>query len=274
MMQRTLAGLLIVAAAAAVSGKVVAAQNPVAPDMYTGHTKRSPKTFAVSPTANQITATHVIGADIKNADGDTIAKISDIIIDRNNSTAAVAIITPAGSKPFDHGKQSAVAWSNLKFEPKPIPHFATRLDQSALDAAAALVEKAKNSRSYYDVKKDLLGKEVVGAGGTQLGHVQDLVVTFGTGHLVALVINTGGFVNLGGANNHAVAWNAADPQGSGNRGPVRVALSKAQVDGAPVTATIAPAPIAPQPNNQNVEVRRDSTGNISGTRIPAPQNQR
>ena len=104
MIQRTLAILLIVAAAAAVSGKVVAAQNPVAPDMYTGHTNRSPKTFSVSPTANQITASHVIGADIKNADGDTIAKINDIIIDRNNSTAAVAIITPAGAQPFNHGK--------------------------------------------------------------------------------------------------------------------------------------------------------------------------
>ena len=138
----------------------------------------------------------------------------------------------------------------------------------------ALVEKAKNSRSYYDVKKDLLGKEVLGAGGAQLGHVQDLVVTFGTGHLVALVINTGGFISLGGANNHAVAWNAAEPRASDNGGPVRVALSKAQVERAPVTATIAPAPIAPQPGNQNAEIRRDSIGNISGTRIPAPQDQR
>jgi sporulation protein YlmC with PRC-barrel domain len=274
MIQRTLAVLLIVAAAAAVSAKVVAAQNPVVPEMYTGHTNRPPKTFAVSPTANQITANHVIGADIKNADGDTIAKISDIIIDRNNSTAAVAIIAPAGSKPFDHGRQSAVAWSSLKFEPKPIPHFATRLNQTTLDGGAALVAKAKNSRSYYDVKADLLGKDVVAPDGAQLGHVQDLVVTFGTGHLVALVINTGGFISLGGVNNHAVAWNAAEPQASDNGGPVRVALSKAQVDGAPVTASIAAAPIASQPGNQNIEIRRDSTGNISGTRIPAPQDQR
>lgn len=274
MTQRTLAALVVITAAAAASSYAVAAQNPVVPDMYTGLTNRPPKTFTVSPTANQITATHVIGANIKKANGDTIAKISDIVIDRNNSTAAVAIITPAGAQPFDHGGKSAIAWSSLQFEPKPIPHFATKLDQTALDAGAALVEKARNSRSYYDVKKDLLGKEVVGPDGAQLGHVQDLVVTFGTGRLVALVINTGGFISLGGANDHAVAWNAAKPQATGNGGPVRVALTKAQVEGAPVTATIAPAPIAPQTGNQNVEIRRDSTGNISGTKIPVPQDQR
>jgi sporulation protein YlmC with PRC-barrel domain len=137
-----------------------------------------------------------------------------------------------------------------------------------------LLERRGTAGPNYDVKKDLLGHEVVGSGGTQLGHVQNLVLTFGTGHLVALVIKTGGFISLGGANNHAVAWNAANPLTSGNGGPVRVALTKAQVDEAPVTTTIAPAPIGPGPGNRNVEVRRDVTGNISGTKIPAPQDQR
>lgn len=39
-------------------------------------------------------------------------------------------------------------------------------------------------------------------------------------------------------------------------------------------ATIAPAPIPPKAGNNKVEVRRDSTGNISGTLIPAPADQR
>ena len=139
---------------------------------------------------------------------------------------------------------------------------------------SALVEKAKTGASYEDVKNNLLGKEVVGRDGAQIGHVQDLVLTFGSGRVIAMVINTGGFISLGGANNHAVAWNAAQPETRGNGGAVRVALTKAQVDAAPVTATIAPAPIGPQPSDRNIEVRRDSAGNISGSKIPAPQDQR
>ena len=286
MIKQALAALLTVTLAFALAGGVLAAETSVTPNMHNGFSNippeksavRPPETPAVSPTADQTDAKDVIGSDIENADGTTIAKITDIIIDRRLGTAAVAVIAPAGAKPFDNGKKSAVAWTSLQFEPRPIPHFATTLDQKALDAGTALVEKAKTGDSYFDVKKDLLGKSVVGPNGDQLGHVQNVVLTFGTGRVVALVISTGGFINMGGAHNHAVAWNAAKPQpgqngGAVRCGAVRVAVTKAQVDGAPVVATMAPAPIGPPPN-QNVEIRRDATGNISGSKIPAPQDRR
>ena len=282
MIKQALAALLTVTLGFALAGEGLAAETSVAPQMYNGFPNRPPERSAVrppempavSPAADQTDAKDVIGADIKNADGTTIAKITDIIIDRHLGRAAVAVIAPAGAKPFDNGKKSAVAWNSLQFEPRPIPHFVTKLDQKALEAGTALVEQVKTGDSYFDVKKDLLGKPVVGPNGDQLGRVQNVVLNFRTGRVVALVISTGGFITMGGAHNHAVAWDAAKPQPGQNGGAVRVAVTKAQVDGAPVMATMAPAPIAPPAGNQNVEIRRDSAGNISGSKIPAPQDRR
>ncbi len=272
MTDRTVAALLILALACAGAAPVAAAQSAVTPQMNTGHTaNRSPKTPAVSPTADQIGASNVIGANVEDAKGTIIAKISDIVIDRRNG-APLAIIASLGGQAFPHGK-SAVPWSSLRFEPRPTPHFVSRLSSGALAAGGALVEQAKSGKAYYDVKQDLLGKEVIGADGASLGHVHDLVLTLATGHPVALVIETGGLISIG-AKNHAVAWDAAKPQVGANGAPVRVALSKTQVDQAPVTATMAPAPIAPKPGNNQVQIRRDATGNISGSWVPAPANNR
>lgn len=272
MIQQTLAALLIAGLAATVGGQALAAESVVAPKMNNGLTNRPPKTSAVSPTADQIAVSNVIGADVEDASGATIAKITDLVVDRRSAAAAVAIVAPAGGNAADHGK-SAIAWGSLRFEPRPTPHFVTRLSRDAVAAGHGLVEKVKTGNGYYDVKTDLLGKEALGADGASLGHVENLVLTFGTGRLVALVINTGGFISMG-ANNHAVAWDAAKPEPSANGAPVRVALTKAAIESAPVTATIAPAPIAPKTGTGKVEVRRDSTGNISGTLIPAPATHR
>lgn len=271
MIQRTLAALLIAGLAAAV-GQALAAESAVAPKMNNGLTNRPPKTSAVSPAADQIAVSNVIGADVEDASGATIAKITDLIVDRRNAAAALAIVSPAGGNAVDRGK-SAIAWGSLRFEPRPTPHFATGLSRDAVAAGHGLVEKVKTGTGYYDVKTDLLGKEAVGADGASLGHIQNLVLTFGTGRLVALVINTGGFISMG-AKNHAVAWDAAKPETGSNGAPVRIALTRPAIESAPVTATIAPAPIAPTAGNGKVEVRRDSTGNISGTLIPAPATNR
>ncbi len=273
------AGVALASGSAAVAP---AAEPAVAPNMHNGFTNAPPvqgptappATPAVSPAADQIKASNVIGADIKDADGVKIATITDIIIDRRHARAAVAVIAPSGARPFDNGAKSAVAWSSLVFEPKPIPHFTSKLDLTALQAGAALVNQAKNSAAYYDVKNDLLGKTAVGPDGKPIGRIANMVLNFRSGRVVALVIHTGGFISLGASNDHAVAWDAADPRRGRSNEPVQVAVTKAQVEQAPVTTTMAPAPIGPSPNNHNVEVKRDATGNISGTKIPAPQTRR
>ncbi|MFZ3235922.1 MAG: PRC-barrel domain-containing protein [Stellaceae bacterium] len=272
MIKQPLAALLIATLAAGAAGEAIAAESSVAPQMNTGLTNQPPKTSAVSPAADQISATNVVGANVENASGAVIAKITDLVIDRRSNAAAVAIIAPAGGNLFGHRK-SAIAWSSLRYDPRPNPHFATALDRQALAAGTSLVEQAKTGTGYYDLKTDLLGKPVVGPDGQPVGHVQNLVLTFGSGRVVALVVDTGGFISMG-AKDHAVAWDAARPQAGRNGATVRIALSKTQVDAAPVTATIAPAPIPPKAGNNKVEVRRDSTGNISGTLIPAPADRR
>ncbi|HEY3909080.1 MAG TPA: PRC-barrel domain-containing protein [Stellaceae bacterium] len=273
MTDRAVAALLTLALSCAGAVPLAAAQSAAAPQMNTGHTaNRSPKTSAVSPTADQIEASKVIGATVEEANGATVAKIADLIVDRRSGAATLAIVAPAGNQSFDHG-QSAIAWSSLRFEPRPTPHFVTRLSGQTVAAGGALVEQGKNGKAYFDVKNDLLGKEVVGAHGASLGHVHDVVLTLGTGRLVALEVDIGGFISIG-AKDHAVAWDAANPQVGTKGGPVHVALTEAQIAGAPVTATMAPAPIAPKPGNNQVQIRRDSTGNISGSWTPAPANNR
>jgi sporulation protein YlmC with PRC-barrel domain len=272
MTDRVLAAFLILVLTCAGIGATAAAQSPATPQMNTGNTaNRAPKTPTVSPTAEQIEASNVIGANVQDPKGTIIAKVSDVVLDRR-SGAALAILSSLGGQPFPSGK-SAVAWSSLQFQPRPTPHFLTRLDAKSLAAGSALVEHARTSRAYYGVKSDVLGKPVVGPDGKTLGHVQNLVLTLGAGRPVALVVDTGGLISIG-ANNHAVAWNVAKPQMGQNGGPVRIAMTKAQVEGAPLTATMAPAPIAPKSGDNHPQIRRDSAGNISGSWVPAPANSR
>ena len=278
MIQRLLLTFLVATIAAALTGEARAADSSVTQQMNSGFTNPAPKPSlaknAVSPTADQITATNAIGADVRDPNG-TTAKITDISVDRHTGAAAVAIIALSGGKSFDHGK-SAIAWSSLRFVPGPTPHFVTRLDQQALNAASSLVGPAKNGADYLDVKRDLLGKEVVGPNGNSLGHITNLVLTFGTGHIAAMVIDTrGGVITLAGERNRAVSWDAAKPEITQNGGPIRIVLSKQQVDSAPLTTSMAPAPVPSSAANRGqVVLQRDSTGNISGTKIPAPQDRR
>ncbi|MBV8738534.1 MAG: hypothetical protein JO007_14990, partial [Alphaproteobacteria bacterium] len=95
MIKQALAALLTVTLGFALAGGVLAAETSVTPNMHKGFSNtppeksavRPPEKPAVSPTADQTDAKDVIGADIKNANGTTIAKITDIIIDRRLGTA-------------------------------------------------------------------------------------------------------------------------------------------------------------------------------------------
>jgi hypothetical protein len=90
---------------------------------------------------------------------------------------------------------------------------------------------------------------------------------------VALVIDTGGLFNVG-TRHRAVAWDAADPDMAKGKGPVRLAISKADLQAAPTIATKAPAPVPIESGNTTPIFRRDSAGNLSGSRIPAPADRR
>jgi hypothetical protein len=53
-----------------------------------------------------------------------------------------------------------------------------------------------------------------------------------------------------------------------------LALTKQQVEAAPVTTTMAPRAVTSGLGNSSPEVTRDSTGNISGSKIPVPPSRR
>jgi sporulation protein YlmC with PRC-barrel domain len=129
----------------------------------------------------------------------------------------------------------------------------------------------RDNPAYYDVKADLLGKKAVGAHGATLGNIKDVILNDRSGRLVALVIDTAGLINIG-AHDHAVAWNRAEPHG---RNPVRIALSKQQVDAAPVTNTMTPLPVPTHATGAvPAVIHRNRTGNLSGTSVPGPATRR
>lgn len=277
MINRAASIALVLGFACALPAVSQAAEPTAEPQMYTGYTNRAPRTPTVAETADQISASQVIGADVRDPSGAVVAKIDDLIANRKKGAVELAILDPAGGVSFKHGRV-AVAWRSLKFEGKPTPHFVTELSSRALANGAPFKEGAQgpdNSSpdNYYDLKTELLGKSVVGSDGADLGHLKDVVLTFGSGRLVALDIDTSGLVSMG-ANDHAVAWNEAKPEVGKGNSAVRLALSKAEVDGAPLMNTQAPRPVPTQSGSSTPMIREDSTGNISGTRIPVPQSRR
>lgn len=254
--------------ACSLDGAALAAA-PAAPNMATGHVGAA-NVPAVTETADQIPASRIIGASVREKNGQEVASIADLIVDRRRGAVVLAVLKPGGSAAYKGG-QTAVAWSSLAFQPTPTPRFVTALGHRALAAGAALGQRTRHNPAYYDVAADLLGKNVVGPHGATLGHIKDAILNDRSGRLVALVIDTAGLVNVG-AHDHAVAWNKAAPHG---RNPVHLALSKQQVDAAPVTNTMTPLP-APAHMKSAVPavIHRNQTGNLSGTSVPGPATRR
>ena len=249
----------------------LAAEPAAEPRMNTGYTNVAPRKPTVSETADQIRARSAIGAVVKNESGTVVAKINDLIVNRSNGTVELAILIPADRISADK-RRTTVAWSSLRFEGKPTPHFVTSLSPQELAAGTSFKQQAESRDDFYDVKTDLLGKSVTGSDGSHLGKIQDLVLSFGDGHVAAVVIDTGGLI--AGARYHAVDWDKAQPQDGKGNSSVRLALSKSEVDSAPVMTTQAPRPVRNQTDTSTPVIRQDSTGNISGSRIPAPAARR
>ena len=105
--------------------------------------------------------------------GCVVAKINDLIVNRSNGTVELAILTPAERISADK-RRTTVAWSSLRFEGKPTPHFVTSLSPQELAAGTSFKQQAESRDDFYDVKTDLLGKSVSGSDGSHLGKIQDL----------------------------------------------------------------------------------------------------
>ena len=264
--------LLLFGLACAIPVQAFAAEPAAEPQMYTGYTNRAPRTPTVAATADQITAARAIGDEVRDNGGTLVAKIGDLIVNRKDGTVEAAILDLVGGASLNNDR-ATVAWSSLQFEGKPTPHFVTALSAQALASGTSFKQQAVDRNNLYDVKSDLLGKTAVGSGGAELGHIKDLVFTYQGGHVVALVIDTGALISIG-AKDHAVAWGKAKPEGGKDGAPLRLAFSKSEVEAAPVMTTQAPRPIPGGSGSSVPMIREDSTGNISGSRVPAPASRR
>lgn len=262
------------ALACAFDGTALAAQPPAPPHMATGHVAGvAGSTPAVTETAGQIRASRVLNARVREKNGAEVANIADLIIDRRRGAVTLAVLKPAGSTSFNNGRPT-VAWTSLKFQPTPAPHFVTTLSPKALAAGTsrkAFEQKAGGSSATYDAKTDLIGQQAVGPHGRDAGKINDLVFDLKSGRLVALVVHTGGLIEVG-ANDHAIAWGRARPSG---KNPVHLALSQKQIASAPVINGIAPLPTQGHTRGAAPYVmHRDQTGNLSGTAVLGPANRR
>lgn len=252
------AGLAFALCASPAAAARAAAQSP---QMAKSHMRGAAgSTPTVTESSGEIQASRIIGASVRAPDGKEIATIGDLLVNSGRGVVQLAVLKPAGGD-FPH--RAAVAWSSLQFKPTPTPRFVTALNPKALAAGAA----GRGKPGTYDVKKDLLGNKAVGPNGKTVGHIRNLVLRLRSGRVVALVIDTGGFGEIG-AHHHALAWTQAKPHG---RNPVHLALSKKAISAAPVTTSMAPRPT---PNRSSVAVpavtSKDSAGNSSGSKILGP----
>lgn len=263
---------LAVAAVCAFSAASLAAEPAAEPPMMPGYPNQPAATPTVKLTPDQIRAGNAIGSEVRNPDGAVIAKIADLYVNRKDSAVELASLVPDNSPAFKNGR-TTVAWTSLRFQGKPTPHFVTALSTQALVNGTAFKQQAVDEKSYYDVKADLLGKQALGANGKNIGKIGDVVFNFENGRLDALIIDTGGLLDVG-LRNRVVGWAKADVSGGEGGAPLRFAISKKEVDSAPVITTMAPMPVPNQSGSSTPMIREDSTGNISGTRIPVPQSRR
>jgi sporulation protein YlmC with PRC-barrel domain len=212
---RSLLSLAILLAAAAPA----AAQQPPMPS---GETQRAPREHVVAEAGDQIRARDAIGDEVRGAGGKALGKIENLYLSRATGAVELAVVRGA-----------PLAWSTLHFKGSPAPHFVA--DEAKSDVGPApRIDKDR----YVDVK-DLLGKDVTGAGGEKLGTLDDLVLRFEGGLPAALVVRTEG--DLAPVKTpRVVAWKDAQPRLEDDK--VEIALGSDALQRSPGLATMAPDP--------------------------------
>lgn len=219
---------------------VANAADPPKPEMATGNTDRGPRSSVAAENPDQIRARDIIGADLVDPGGNTLGRIADMLISRNQSAVALLRVDPSGP---NAGKANPVVpWSSVRFQGKPTPRFVTDLGKDDLkNGAAPPTGEAQGSRDQYvAVKQDLLGKTAVDQDGKSVGAVNDLVVSLSDGHIGAALVGGGLGMGKTGAP-RAVPWDKAKlTEDKGKGAALQVAMTKQQIDQEPAFITMGP----------------------------------
>ncbi len=236
--------LLFTAAAAAAlsiaSATVTAdAADPPKSQMSTGHVSRGPDGTAAGETQDQIRARDIIGTDLVDRRGNTLGRISDMLISRNQGAVALLRVEPSG---VSVGKTNPVVpWSSVSFQGKPTPRFVTDLGKDDLSSGAApQAGDSQGDDRYIAVKQDLLGKKAVDQDGKSVGDVSDLAVSLSDGRIEAALVGSQIGIGADGAP-RAVPWEKAKlTEDKANGATLQVAMTKQQIEQEPAFLTKAP----------------------------------
>jgi sporulation protein YlmC with PRC-barrel domain len=217
-----LAGAALMMAAQGFSTMALADSNPLQPNLDYGRTKdRPPRTPTVSELPSQIRLSKAIGGSVVSRNGTELGTIGDAWIDHDDRIGVVTL----------SGKKGTIPWNSLTFQGEPTPRFVVDLSPDDLHNAPPL-----QGAGLRDVRKDVLGAKIVDPQGKDLGTVHDIVASFSTGAIDAVVIETGSV--LLPKQEHAVGWSAVRPAPNGKA--LVLSLSTAQLAQAPVMMTKAP----------------------------------
>lgn len=186
-------------------------------------------------------ATEVIGSDVKNAAGEDLGKVEDLVIDPNDGTIEYAVLSTGGFLGMGD-KLHAVPFSILRAPQVPedsdLAYFTLDVDKTKLEGAPRFPksewpnvdEPAWRAEidTYYGTRgrisaetldsatrwnliraSDVLGDDVHNPADDDLGDVKEIVVDPQRSRVTYFVLSSGGFLGLGDKL-FAIPWEELD----------------------------------------------------------------
>ena len=221
--------VLLVTSAAAQDSK------PSAPDMPIGGSDRqTPKQPVVGEDVHQVLVRNILHQPLYGRDGDRLGTVKDALVDRASNTIAVVIVDTGNGKDGER----PIAWSSI--DARDRKHITADLTKADIQNTSATGE-AGQTRDFFSISDQLLGKKAVGRNNEPLGEVYDAVADMRDGHLVAVLVNPDHGLGIGtrGAP-HAVPWSVVKLPADKNQ-PITLALTKDEFDKEPAFISKAPA---------------------------------
>jgi sporulation protein YlmC with PRC-barrel domain len=167
------------------------------------------------------------------------------------ATIGAMLLFAAPALAQDQAKDQPAPTGTAHPAPKLVAPPVAAKPQPPAKAQAATKPATPPAPRHVDTPKQeadsLLGKEVYGADGAQMGLVTNVLVDR-AGHPIALVIDFGGFLGVG-SRKVAVDWKLMHFYPGNSKKPVTLSLSKEQLKAAPEYRSDKAAPVvqAPKP---------------------------
>ncbi len=210
-------------------------------------------------------ASKVIGAKVRNPQGEDLGKIEELVMNPSSGAIAYAVVSFGGFLGMGD-KLFAVPFSALNpeaFSDQKDPHFTINVDKAKLEKAPGFPKnnwpdiqapewgseidkyygfsRATDASSAIDENKvfrlykvsELIGKNVHNATGDELGEIKELAIDPRAGRIVYFVLSSGGFLGMGNKL-FALPWEALKLTPEGDKEKWVVQITKDRFEKAPV----------------------------------------